>query len=130
MDKTLGGGSAKAAELSEEVAVKYEALDKARKPLEDEPREIGLVMLCAGDVDIDRMKHFAKNAKAKGYAVEVMDIANHPVPGAKPTKRIPEWEEMRDKSSQAYLMISERCEKIVVIGTGCSAPAATLIAEQ
>ncbi len=116
--------------LSEEVAVKYEALDKARKPAEEPRRDIGILILHSGDVDAEKLRIFAKNAKQNGYAAEITDIEKHPVYAGKPTKHVPEWEENMDKAQQGYLMLCDRCDRVVVLGTGHAAPTATLIAEQ
>lgn len=118
-------------ELSEEVAVKYDALEKAKKAAEDvEVRDIGILLLRSDDVDIEKMRLFAANAKRNGFAAEMVDLEKHIVPGAAPTKRVPEWERVMDKAQLGYVMLSEHAERIVVLGAGCSAPIATLIAEQ
>ena len=130
-EEDLLGFRREADKLAEEVAVKYEALDKARKPVEDVVvRDLGILILYSEDADRDAVLKFAANAKGKGYAVETAELKKNPAAANGSLKKIPEWQEVMDKAQMSYLMLCEHSERVAVMGTGCAVPTATLIAEQ
>lgn len=121
----------RAGELAEVVAEKYDAMEKAGKAIEDiEIREIGILILREADVDKKAVEKFAAAAKASGFAAEVVDLEKYPSFDNPPSARVPNWEAVMDKAQMGYLMLSEHSKSIAVFGTGDSAPAAVLIAEQ
>jgi hypothetical protein len=121
----------RAAELSEVLAEKYDALEKAQIPAEDlEVREIGILVLRGADVDKKQMEIFIRNAKAKGFAAELVDLEKYPSFDNRPVKKVPDWEKEMDKAQTGYMMLTEHARRIAVLGAGDTAPTATLIAEQ
>jgi len=121
---------ARADELAKQLEVKYEEIERSKKTqLELEERDTGLLILGGGDVDIAILRKLSTAAWNEGFSPEVVDIsetfADH-----NPRERIPMWQKALDKAQFGYLKLSERVKRIVILGTGRSAAAATVMTEQ
>lgn len=121
---------ARADELAKQLEVKYEEIERSKKTqLELEERDTGLLILGGGDADIAILRKLSTAAWNEGFSPEVVDIsetfADH-----NPRERIPMWQKALDKAQFGYLKLSERVKRIVILGTGRSAAAATVMAEQ
>lgn len=117
-------------EMQHELEIKYEELDRAKKTREElEERDIGLLILRGVDVELDIMRKFSADAWNTGFSPEVVDMSDAPV-DHNPRERIPAWERMLNKAQFGYMKLSERAKHIVVMGTGSTSAAATVITEQ
>jgi len=121
----------KADEAYQELAEKYDMLEKAQKAAEDvEERDMGLLILRGADIDMDKVMRFAAAAKAAGFAAEVVDLEKKPSLSNKPEKKIPDWERCMDAAQLGYVMLTEHSRRVAVVGSGETGPTATVIAEQ
>ncbi|MBQ4088439.1 MAG: hypothetical protein IJC56_00975 [Clostridia bacterium] len=121
---------AQADEIHQELEVKFEKMERAKKTQEElEERDIGLLILRGADVDMAAMRKFGNAAWNNGYSYEVVDLSESPV-DHNPKERIPAWQRALDKAQLGYLKLGERAKHIIVIGTGVTAAAATVITEQ
>lgn len=121
---------AKADELSHELEIKYEKLEKSAKPIEDvEEREKGILVIHHSDVDRDAVRAFVRSAKNAGYAAELVELDSTKKRTGKP-ERIVLWQRMLEQAQSGYLNLGEHSVNIAVLGIGDAAPVATIIAEQ
>ena len=121
---------ARADEMHQQLEIKYEELERAKKTREElEERDIGLLILRGSDVELDKIRKFSTAAWNAGYSPEVVDLGVIPAEH-NPRERIPMWQKMLDRAQMGYLKLSERAKHIVVMGTGSTAAAATVITEQ
>lgn len=121
---------ARADEMHEQLKIKYEELERAKKTQEElEERDIGLLILRGGDVDMDIIRKFSADAWNAGFSPEVVDMSNAPVDN-NPKERVPAWERLLNKAQFGYMKLSQRAKRIAVMGTGITAAAATVITEQ
>lgn len=116
--------------LSQEVEVKYDAMDRVAKEREVAPgiREMGFVLLHDTAADEGQLRPFAGRAKAADCAVELVKIN-----GYRPRDRFdrtPQWQRHLEQAQAGYLSVSERAGRVVVVGTGDSCPTALILAEQ
>lgn len=120
----------RADELKQQLDIKFEEIERSKKTqVELEERNIGLLILCGGDVDIAVMRKFATSAWNAGFSPEVVDISDNAA-DHNPRERVAAWQRILDKAQFGYLKLSERVKQTVVLGTGRSAAAATVITEQ
>ena len=120
----------RADELKQQLDVKFEEIERSKKTqVELEEREVGLLILGGGDVDIAVLRKFATSAWNAGFSPEVVDISENIV-DHNPRERIPAWQKMLDKAQFGYLKLSERVKQVVVLGAGRASAAATVLTEQ
>ena len=120
----------KADELYRELEIKYENMEKSAKPVEDvEERELGILLLYSADVDQAQIKRFSSSAKRAGYAVETVDVSLKPE-DHDPRKRVPGWQTQLDRAQTGFVLLSDRTQRIAIMGTGEAVPAACVLAEQ
>lgn len=116
--------------LSQEVEVKYDAMDRVAKEREQAPgvRELGFVLLHDSAADEGQLRPFAGRAKAADCAVELVKVN-----GYRPRDRFdrtPQWQRRLEQAQAGYLSVSERAGRVVVVGAGESCPTALILAEQ
>ncbi len=116
--------------LSQEVEVKYDAMDRVAKEREQAPgvRDLGFVLLHDSAADEGQLRPFAGRAKAADCAVELVKVN-----GYRPRDRFdrtPQWQRRLEQAQAGYLSVSERAGRVVVVGAGESCPTALILAEQ
>jgi len=120
----------RADELKQQLEIKYEEIERSKKTQQElEHRDVGLLILCSGDVDMAVMRKFNTAVWNAGFSPELVDISINVV-DHDPKVRIPEWQKSLDKAQFGYLKLSERVKQLVVLGVGRAAAAATVLTEQ
>lgn len=119
-----------AGELAKVVEEKYNRMDDEKKAeIEPEPTGYrGILLIHDAAENAKQLEGFAEKLKAKEI---VADIADLDAGGNKGMfDRTPQWQKWLEAAQNAYQSIAERCEKVIVLGTGISCPLACVIAEQ
>ena len=121
-----------AGELAKVVEEKYNRMDeKRRAEMEAAPEptgEWGLLLIHDAAEEASQLAGFAAKLCRRGMVSENVDLTSYI-----PTDRFdktPLWQKWLTVAQLSYQRLTERCEKVIVLGTGLSAPIACVIAEQ
>jgi hypothetical protein len=120
----------RADELSQEVRVKYDRMDSEAKPApEPEPTgERGILLIHDAGESPEQLNAFAAILRREGYVAECVDLTGY-VPVDRFDKK-PLWQRWLEVTQGAYQRLSERCQRVMILGTGLSCPLACVISEQ
>ena len=119
-----------AEELSREVKAKYDKMDSAARPAPEPEHtgERGILLIHDAGRSPDQLKAFSELLRTDGCVTECVDLTGY-VPVDRFDKK-PMWQRWLELTQDAYQRLSERCERLLVLGTGLSCPLACVIAEQ
>lgn len=116
--------------LSREVEAKYERMDLEAKPepVPEPTGKMGILLIHDADKSPDQLEDFEKRLRGEGYITFLTDLTGY-VPVDR-FDRKPLWQRWLEQAQTGYQLLSERCEKVMIMGTGLSCPLACVVAEQ